>query len=97
MADERRYVHVAGSDDPANQRWAGIATEEVRKAVIPIIERLEPAVLMDGLISVWLDLMLEAFGVAATDETLRRVRKDLARFAAARRAMQAAPKDRPDA
>jgi hypothetical protein len=46
---------------------------------------------------VWLELMLTAYGVKATDDVLKELRRDLPRIAAAHRGMQAEPGGKADA
>jgi hypothetical protein len=76
---------------PGDEARATSATAELRRAAIPIIERFGGPALIDALISVWLDLNLTGFGVSNTDEMLRQLRRDLPKFAAAHRAMNATP------
>jgi hypothetical protein len=49
---------------------------------------------LDGLISLWVDLSLRGVGVARTDDGLRALRRDLPRMAAA---LRAAARRRPGA
>jgi hypothetical protein len=58
---------------------------------LPISRSPLEMALLDGLISLWMQLSIEAFGVTVTDDNLRRLRRDLPRMAAAMRAANAPP------
>ncbi len=81
---------------PGDEARATDAIVELRRAAVPIIERFGVPALIDALISVWLDLNLTGFGVSNTDDMLRQLRRDLPKFAAAHRAMNAKPQGRVD-
>jgi hypothetical protein len=86
-------THVSQGEKDA----AAAASGEIRRLLYPIYQRYGNDAILDALISLWLDLCLHTYGVAAADRALRHLRRDLPKIAAARRALQAQPKDRPDA
>lgn len=75
-----------GAAETGDVQRAEEALATLRLAAKRIIDQFGPGALMDGLMSLYLDLSLRSAGEARTDETLRLIRRDLPRMAAALRA-----------
>lgn len=60
------------------------AVNMLRPVAFRIVEKLGVMALLDGLISVWIDLMLSTHSQAEIDDILRKLRRELPRMAVAK-------------
>ncbi len=100
MPDEPAHIFaiLGPGARPGDPERAAAAVAELREFLSTMVDRgTDPMAITDALISIWIDFGLEMLGVVRTDENLRLLRRDLPKMAAAKRAMQAQPKGRPDA
>lgn len=102
MPDEPEMIIFKGFDHgPGDAEAATKAARNLRAVLVAALEPggplagLDGHAVLDGLITLWLDLSLRAAGVARTGALLRRLRRDLPRMAAAQRAAarQACPRE----
>ena len=88
MVEAGRPVFVAGPGKllPGEEAAGAAALGELRQAMKPILDRHGAVPAMNALISLWLDLHIGVLGVTETEASLRALRRDVPRFAAALRA-----------
>jgi hypothetical protein len=96
VADKSAPVFVIGPGQlmPGEREKSEAASRLLREAVQPIADRHGWLAIQNALISLWLEMSLDVFGVADTQEQLRYIRRDVPRIAAALRASKSEPEGR---
>lgn len=85
-ADAPVFFRGPGKLLPGERAKTTAAAAALRRALPAITEEFGGLPALNALISIWLDASLNVLGLAGTEESLRLIRRDLPKMAAAMRA-----------
>jgi hypothetical protein len=88
---ERAAIVFRGSSEhrPGDVKKAMATRQQFANLALTLTEQFGRTAMLDGLMSLYLDLSLSMFGIEVTDKTFREIRRDLPRMMAALRAARA--------